>query len=383
MRKRNDGMDDARCRGDWKVLDGPHIAELCETIRSPYTLKNTRYVLRRFFNNPLIRMNAEEFIQKAKTDATGTQELLKQYILHYKKEVLEKRMVGETLKNHIKALKLFLEINDVTGINWFKLRKIMPSMRRGSNDRAPTIEELQNVDKYGDARQKFMLAAMVSGGFRLGGWVDLKVKDFEPIKRDGVIVACKVTIYRGEPEEYFTFVSSETWDRLQAYLDLRKKFGEQVTGDSPVIRNQFRTRARGIGFGNSTVTNVKPLDLKGVGASFSRAWRKAGYRLEIGKGRKEFKLIHSFRKFYKSRAEQTMKPINVETLLGHSTGISDSYYRPLETDLLNDYLKAVKDLCIEPSNRASATASQTEVEDLRRMIINLTNRINSLSQVSI
>jgi hypothetical protein len=29
-----------------------------------------------------------------------------------------------------------------------------------------------------------------------------------------------------------------------------------------------------------------------------------------------------------------MKPINIEKFLSHSTGISDSYYRPTENDLL-------------------------------------------------
>ena len=35
-----------------------------------------------------------------------------------------------------------------------------------------------------------------------------------------------------------------------------------------------------------------------------------------------------------------MKTINIETLMGHSLGTSDSYYRITEKDLLKDYLKA-------------------------------------------
>ncbi len=35
-----------------------------------------------------------------------------------------------------------------------------------------------------------------------------------------------------------------------------------------------------------------------------------------------------------------MKTINIETLMGHSLGTSDSYYRITEQDLLKDYLKA-------------------------------------------
>jgi hypothetical protein len=45
-----------------------------------------------------------------------------------------------------------------------------------------------------------------------------------------------------------------------------------------------------------------------------------------------------------------MKPINIETLMGHSTGISDSYYRPTEHDLLEDYLKAADLLTISREN---------------------------------
>ncbi|HEY6885756.1 MAG TPA: hypothetical protein VI278_17115 [Nitrososphaeraceae archaeon] len=46
-----------------------------------------------------------------------------------------------------------------------------------------------------------------------------------------------------------------------------------------------------------------------------------------------------------------MKPINIETLLSHSVGISDHYYRTTENDLLEDYLKAVDFLAINEENR--------------------------------
>ena len=43
-----------------------------------------------------------------------------------------------------------------------------------------------------------------------------------------------------------------------------------------------------------------------------------------------------------------MRPINVEMLMGHSTGISDSYYRPNENELLSDYLNAIPEITILP-----------------------------------
>jgi hypothetical protein len=64
--------------------------------------------------------------------------------------------------------------------------------------------------------------------------------------------------------------------------------------------------------------------------------------------------------------------VNVETLMAHSTGISDHYYRPTEHDLLKDYLKAVNNLTIdntrqmvikEVSENQQALAAQMECKD--------------------
>ena len=41
-----------------------------------------------------------------------------------------------------------------------------------------------------------------------------------------------------------------------------------------------------------------------------------------------------------------MKPINIEKLMNHSVGISDSYYRATENEMLEDYIKAIDFLTI-------------------------------------
>jgi CubicO group peptidase (beta-lactamase class C family) len=41
-----------------------------------------------------------------------------------------------------------------------------------------------------------------------------------------------------------------------------------------------------------------------------------------------------------------MKPINIEKLMNHSTGIADSYLRATEAEFLENYLKAVDFLTI-------------------------------------
>ena len=50
--------------------------------------------------------------------------------------------------------------------------------------------------------------------------------------------------------------------------------------------------------------------------------------LEPGKKRHEFQADHGYRKWFKTQCELAeMKSINIEKLMGHSIGISDSYYR--------------------------------------------------------
>lgn len=57
-------------------------------------------------------------------------------------------------------------------------------------------------------------------------------------------------------------------------------------------------------------------------------------KLEAGKKRHAFPTNHSLRKYFKTRCELAeMRPINIENLMGHCTGISDSYYRHTPSSL--------------------------------------------------
>ena len=46
-----------------------------------------------------------------------------------------------------------------------------------------------------------------------------------------------------------------------------------------------------------------------------------------------------------------MKSINIEMLMGHYIGVSTSYYKPTEKEVLADYLKAVELLTFDPANK--------------------------------
>ena len=103
--------------------------------------------------------------------------------------------------------------------------------------------------------------------------------------------------------------------------------------------------------------NVIPMTAPAVRQYYNRLFYSIGIRSEK-KRRHEFS-VHGFRKYFKTRCELAgMKPINVETLMGHSTGISDSYYRPTEKDLLDDYLQVVDQLMINDTRKLRAQVQE-------------------------
>jgi hypothetical protein len=123
-------------------------------------------------------------------------------------------------------------------------------------------------------------------------------------------------------------------------MDFRRKSGETINSDSWVIRNLWDNR---ITKGKDWATKPKKLKPSRVKALVENAIWTQGLRAKLpaGKRRHEFQADHGFRRFFITHAKQVMKPINVEILISHSTGASDSYYRPIEKVFLEDYLKAV------------------------------------------
>ena len=78
----------------------------------------------------------------------------------------------------------------------------------------------------------------------------------------------------------------------------------------------------------------------------------------------EFQTDHGFRKWFKTRCEISgMKSINIEILMGHSIGISDSYYKITQDDLLTEYLKASDYLMISNENQIQKQYDEIQLQN--------------------
>lgn len=291
------------------------------------------------------------------------------YIMYQRNRLERKEITGATLFNYLKAIKLFCEMTDIS-IPWKKITRGIPRGRRYAEDRAPTIEEIRKICEYPDRRIKAIVYAMCSGGFRLGAWDYLRWGDIQPISRNEMVVAAKVVIYAGEEEEHITFITPEAYSYLKEWMDYRRDVGETITKNSWVMRDLWDTS---VAIGRGLITKPKKLKAAGIKRLIERALWAQGIRkkLEDGKKRHEFQADHGYRKFFKTHCEIAgMKPINIEKLMGHSTGISDSYYRATENQILSDYLIAVDSLTINEENRLVQKIEElNEKSDVNQFII--------------
>lgn len=311
-----------------------------------------------------LEQQAEQFYLTAISNHAWVEESLMAFIAYEKERSKNGEISDSTIPNYYRATKLFCEMNDIT-LNWKKIARGLPRAGKAANDRAPTIAEIRKLVEYPDRRIKAIVYTMVSSGIRIGAWDYLKWKHITPVfqKENDIVIAAKLIIYAGDSEEYYTFITPEAYYSLKEWMDFRSDYGEKITGESWAMRDLWQTTNIKYGAKLGLATCPKKLKSSGIKRLLERALWEQGLRqpLSIGVRRHEWKAAHGFRKYYKSRAEQTMRPINVEITMGHNIGISASYYRPTEQEVLEDYLKAV-DLLIINGDKA---VLQKQVNELK------------------
>jgi len=336
--------------------------------RDPYERRLINFL--EFIGN----MTPDEFVSLAKNQVTAS-EAEKKIISFISKENDRKEngeITASTVGNALKAVRTLLEMNDVTYFNWKRIKRILPKARKYALDRNPTTEEIRDIVNVADLRGKPLTLLFTSSGIREGAMEGLKVRDYTRIDRQtGQKISYKnqeamtttlgrLVVYNGEPERYVTFTTSECCDAIDKYLEFRAEHGEVITDSSPLFRDKFDPVQGQYGHGKKNSKElVIPMTPHSIRQYYNRLLFSIWIRNEP-KRRHEFS-VNGFRKYFKTMAEQAgMAPINVEILMGHSVGISDSYYRPTEQSLREDYLKAVDKLTVLSNSQSMVKLSENQ-----------------------
>jgi integrase len=332
------------------------------SIKSPATKEKYLLRLGKFLDyigfQGTLEDKARAFASKGKVDGNWAFGSIIRFIQFQKDRFNSKEITAGTIRNYVKSIKLFCAMADIT-LNWDKITRGLPKGRRYTDDRAPTLEEIKKLCEYPDRRIKAIVYTMVSSGIRVGAWDYLTWGNIRPIQEDGKIVAARMVVYEGEDDSYITYITPSAYRELAEWIKYREDSGETITNESCVMRDLWDTQVK-ISRGMATIP--KKLTSIGVKRLMERAIWAQGLRSELqpGKKRHPFATNHSLRKYFKTRCELAgMKPINIENLMGHSTGKSEPYYRPTENDLLQDYLK-----CVDALSFNDEKTLQKKIDDL-------------------
>jgi hypothetical protein len=127
-------------------------------MNAPQTREKYVTRLKRFFDfidlpGSTIEERCNNFAQKGKGESKWVLNNILRFLHAQKERIVRKEITAATLRNNVKATKLFCEMNDIL-IPWKKITRGLPKGRKYADDRAPSLEAIQNIIEYHDRRIK-------------------------------------------------------------------------------------------------------------------------------------------------------------------------------------------------------------------------------------
>ena len=208
-----------------KLMD---LGKLAPQTKANYVLRIRAYLKR-------VKMNPDQFVREVRRRPKWFEEDFVRFVGEVKKS-----SATSTVAFWRDSLKRFLEVNRVKGVDWQYVNQFLPKVVKSGQDRAPTIEEMRKLVSVADLRTKCLILFLSSSGARIGSVEYLHWRDLSEVESEGRKLA-EVVIYRGEPEEYDSFVTPECYEHLLSYKDIRMS----VKRLAPSLQSSSKSSTRG------------------------------------------------------------------------------------------------------------------------------------------
>jgi site-specific recombinase XerD len=197
-----------------------------ETCRTTATRKVYIKALRYFMG--YLRLPPEAYDRLLDKDPKSIQMDICDFITFMKKD-----HSSATVTLYIAALNKFFTMNDILSLNWKKIHSFEGEKEKQTEDRPYTHSEIRTLIGHASLRDKSIILLMSSAGLRVSGVAGLRVKDLEPVDKYNLY---KVRVYaKSLRSRCISMCSPECRQSIDQYLDYRRRWGERITDDSPLI----------------------------------------------------------------------------------------------------------------------------------------------------
>jgi integrase len=291
-----------------------------------------------------------------------------------------------TLRNRIKAVKNFLEFNDVDiSNNKFKLKVRLPRAIK-KNKEALTKDDIRDIIlACSDARLKTYLMCLAATGMRAVEALSIRLKDINFDSNPA-----KVNI-RGEftktKQDRYVYLTSEIAQQLNAWLDYKYRYHRScyIDKNSGKYKSEYITPVRKP---NDLVFAIykrsNNAHLKALYADIAGAYAKLLDR--IGRGEREDNnrrrkiTLHSFRRFVKSTISDLGFADYSEWFIGH---IGSTYYRKSEKEKAQLFAKIEPYLTLLDYSELEARGADvvTKLQEKDKQIEALTKKQEQFEQL--
>lgn|SRR5215467_1447773 len=296
--------------------------------------------------------------------------LIRDYIVYMRED---KRPAHATMSSRIAAISHFLHMNDVQ-INWKKIKKYMGKHRSIVEDRPYQREEIKKLIELAPLRDKAIICLLASSGMRRVALPRLRLRDIDRIDKYHLY---KFTVYKNESESYITYCTPECTKIIDEYLQYRSSLGERLVPNTPLFRQIFD--------GVLQINKPLPISDYSISLMISRLLKDSRVRQPppAASIHTELMQTHGFRKFFKTTSINAgMNPLYSEYLMGHRSGLTKSYFKPTDMELLegNDktlgYIAAINDLTINEEHRLTKKVNELQSKNDQIMELERQHKID-------
>lgn len=328
--------------------------EFLASRRSPVTAENYRYAFKKVLGDD---QSPDEFLQFARKNPKRVKAGLIKWITEQK---VGEEMAPRSIQAANTAVRSFLDYNDVQGIPWKSVYSAIPRPE-ASTDVPPTKDQLRKLFHDCNVRGKFIVTLLSSSGARVQLFNTSTVKDIEDGGEYGI-----VHVRKGKTGSYKTCCSKESLVWFREYLTQRKRRGEVVGPDSPLVLDDY---------GKGRLSSNE------ASAWLHGAWRRILPLEEANR----LHAAHCLRKFHQTSLMHSngnipgMPADEVNILQAHARGgIVDVYDKPdFEEKIVPEYLKRQHWLEVEEKYQVQSEIATRQVkvedktEELRKQVLQL------------
>jgi integrase len=346
-------------------LEGPAFENFVDVIKSAETRETYIYRLRQY----LTYRKFHSLNQMLK----GKPARIQKDVIDYLKFLKNERQLSYATRQVVTAMfRKFYAQNDIV-LNFDKIHNYLGEHEKTIEDRAYTREEILKLLEVSGLRAKVLILLLASSGLRRGAVPGIKRRHLKWIP-DWKLY--QITTYPKAKQKYLTFCTPEAAKEINAYFAFREQCGEVFNDETPLLREEFDVDVE------QQVKNPKPASNAALKMLMVRIARLAGVRTPHQNGdngkptqRTEVMLTHGLRKFFDSNLVRgALHPVQLSALMGHRSGLQATYNKPMDEELLAEYVKSIDFLTISEENKLRIQVKALEDEKdqkLREMDLEL------------